>query len=82
MADAARADTVLIDLTDFLPQGLVTPSARVEVIERLSRLPVEASLRYAVLCGWERAVGLTVDRWEIELVVLGWRSLHRAAPRL
>lgn len=68
----------VVDLADFLPLELVTPQARVDVVERLARLPVPCDQRYAALCAWETAVGLLVDRWEVELVVLGMFGGRRA----
>lgn len=58
-------------LDDVLPADLVRREARTEAIQRLSSLPMPSMVRYRALVAWEEAVGLTVDRWEVTMVVLG-----------
>lgn len=79
MSSDSREPSLPVDISAFLPHDLVRRTARAEALERLARLPIETTLRYAALCAWERAVGLTVDRWEVEVVVLGWWSYNRAS---
>ena len=47
--------------TGIIPEALMTPGAKAEVMAYLATLPVEGSTKVDLLVGWARMVGVSVN---------------------
>jgi len=66
MGRALRASLVLIDNmsrspTGIIPESMMNPGSKGEVIAYLATLPVEGGVKVDLLVGWARMVGVSVN---------------------
>ena len=47
--------------TGIIPENLMTPSAKGEVMAYLAKLPIEGSTKVSLLVGWARTVGVGLN---------------------
>ena len=64
----ARSDAVSRSPTGIVPEALMNPGSKREVMAFLATLPVEGGVKVDLLVGWARMVGVSVNAAQRDMV--------------